>query len=99
MSPNEDEIRQAGKRLDAHVRDIAAWHFDPKTGCPFWLERAKSLRLDPRKEVQGFDDLKQFGLFEDERLRGGPVGRWGPLSLPDYPSYGCDSGGTTGIPN
>src|SRR5438128_2226257 len=98
MSPNEDEIRQAGKRLDAHVRDMVAWHFDPKTGCPFWLERAKSLGFDPRKEVQGFDDLKKFGLFEDEWLRGGPVRRWVPKALANKPIYVFETGGTTGIP-
>src|SRR5213594_4577872 len=98
MSPNEDEIRQAGKRLDAHVRDIVTWHFDPKTGCPFWLERAKSLGFDPRKEVQGFDDLKKFGLFEDEWLRGGPVRRWVPKALQQKPIFVFETGGTTGIP-
>ncbi len=98
MSPNEDEIRQAGKRLDAHVRDIVTWHFDPKTGCLFWLERAKSLGFDPRKEVQGFDDLKKFGLFEDEWLRGGPVRRWVPKALANKPIYVFETGGTTGIP-
>jgi phenylacetate-coenzyme A ligase PaaK-like adenylate-forming protein len=98
MSPNEDEIRQAGKRLDAHVRDMVAWHFDPKTGCPFWLERAKTLGFDPRKEVQGFDDLKRFGLFEDEWLRGGPVRRWVPKALANKPIYVFETGGTTGIP-
>jgi phenylacetate-coenzyme A ligase PaaK-like adenylate-forming protein len=98
MTQNDDEIRQAGKRLDAHVRDIVAWHFDPKTGCPFWLERAKSLGFDPRKEIQGFDDLKKFGLFEDEWLRGGPVRRWVPKALANKPIYVFETGGTTGIP-
>ncbi len=98
MSPNEDEIREAGKRLDVHVREIVTWHFDPKTGCPFWLERAKTLGFDPRKEVQGFDDLKRFGLFEDEWLRGGPVRRWVPKALANKPIYVFETGGTTGIP-
>ena len=24
----------ASEALDAHVREIVAWHFDPETGCP-----------------------------------------------------------------
>ncbi|NIV48432.1 MAG: hypothetical protein GWN46_17350, partial [Gammaproteobacteria bacterium] len=67
------------ERLDAHVREIVAWHFDPKTGSPFWLQRAADhFDFDPVKEVGGFDDLKIFGHFEDEWLRGGPVRRWVP---------------------
>ena len=27
--------------LDAWVREVIAWHFDPATGCPYWLEFAK----------------------------------------------------------
>ena len=79
------QIHDAREKLDAHVREIVDWHFDPKTGTPFWLERVKKLGFDPRKEVKGFDDLKIFGLFEDEWLRGGPVRRWVPKGLADRP--------------
>jgi phenylacetate-coenzyme A ligase PaaK-like adenylate-forming protein len=91
-------VRQARERLDAHVREVVAWHFSPDTGTPFWLERAKTLGFDPRKEVKGFDDLKKFGEFEDEWLRGGPVRRWVPQALQKKPIYVFETGGTTGIP-
>jgi phenylacetate-coenzyme A ligase PaaK-like adenylate-forming protein len=89
---------QARQQLDAHVREIVRWHFDPQTGTPFWLERAKTLGFDPRREVQGFDDLKKFGLFEDEWMRGGPVRRWVPKAYQNKPIYVFETGGTTGIP-
>jgi phenylacetate-coenzyme A ligase PaaK-like adenylate-forming protein len=89
---------QAREQLDAHVREIVRWHFDPETGTPFWLERAKGLGFDPRKEVRGFDDLKKFGLFEDEWMRGGPVRRWVPKAYQNKPIYVFETGGTTGIP-
>src|SRR5438445_3942645 len=92
------KARQARERLDAHVREIVAWHFNSDTGTPFWLERAKTLGFDPRKEVKGFDDVKQFGLFEEERRRGGPVRRWVPKAYQDKPIYVFETGGTTGIP-
>jgi len=90
-----DEARQ---KLDAHVRDIVSWHFNPETGTPFWLERAKSFEFNPLKDVQGFADLKLFDHFEDEWLRGGPVRRWVPKALQHKPTYVFETGGTTGIP-
>ncbi len=88
----------ARARLDAHVREIVRWHFDPATGCPFWLERAKQFDFDPLKDVNGFADLHKFGLFEDEWLRGGPVRRWVPKAFADKPIYVFETGGTTGVP-
>jgi phenylacetate-coenzyme A ligase PaaK-like adenylate-forming protein len=98
VSANTDRIRQARERLDAHVREIVHWHFHPDTGTPFWLERAKSYKFNPLKDVNTFDDLKLFGLFEDEWLRGGPVRRWVPKALANKPTYVFETGGTTGIP-
>jgi phenylacetate-coenzyme A ligase PaaK-like adenylate-forming protein len=89
---------QARQQLDAQVREIVEWHFNPETGAPFWLEKAKALGFDPRKEVKGYADLKKFGHFEDEWLRGGPVRRWVPKALAKKPIYVFETGGTTGIP-
>ncbi len=97
-APQEKNVLQAREQLDAHVREIVAWHFNPQTGPPFWLERVKTLGFDPRKEVHGFNDLKKFGLFEDEWLRGGPVRRWVPKAFQNRPIYVFETGGTTGIP-
>ena len=93
-----DKIKQAKERLDAHVREIVSWHFDPETGTQFWLEKAKSFKFNPRKDVQCFEDLKLFGHFEDEWLRGGPIRRWVPKAYQNKPLYVFETGGTTGIP-
>jgi phenylacetate-coenzyme A ligase PaaK-like adenylate-forming protein len=90
--------RQAQEALDAHVRETVAWHFDPATGCPFWLGVAAKLGWDPRREIQGFRDLSRFPAFEDEWLRGGPVQRWIPKGCAGKPVYVFETGGTTGIP-
>jgi phenylacetate-coenzyme A ligase PaaK-like adenylate-forming protein len=97
-APTADQVRQAREKLDAHVREVVQWHFNPETGTPFWLERAKTFKFNPLKDVRSFDDLKLFGLFEDEWLRGGPVRRWVPKALQDKPVYVFETGGTTGIP-
>jgi hypothetical protein len=98
MSDRAKRVEDARNTLDEHVREIVAWHFDPATGCPFWLEYAKKLSFDPRKEIGGFDDLKLLGHFQDEWLRGGPVRRWVPQALADKPSFVFETGGSTGVP-
>jgi phenylacetate-coenzyme A ligase PaaK-like adenylate-forming protein len=98
MSVAESLVRNARQKLDDHVCEIVAWHFHPSTGCPFWLEKARSLSFDPLKEVRSFDDLKKFPPFEDEWLRGGPVRRWIPQGCAGKPAYVFETGGTTGIP-
>jgi phenylacetate-coenzyme A ligase PaaK-like adenylate-forming protein len=97
-SVSNERVRQAREQLDAHTREIVAWHFSPDTGTPFWLERAKSFTFNPLKDVKSLDDLKLFGLFEDEWLRGGPVRRWVPKALQHKPIFVFETGGTTGIP-
>ena len=93
-----EDVEAARARLDEWVREVVAWHFDPNTGCPFWLNWAEKAGWDPRADIRGFDDLSKFGHFEDEWLRGGPVRRWVPRGLADRPVYVFETGGTTGIP-
>ena len=88
----------ARQRLDAHTREIVAWHFDPATGCPFWLDHAAKLDWNPREEIQCYADLDKFGNFLDEWLRGGPVRRWVPKAFADRPVYVFETGGSTGVP-
>jgi phenylacetate-coenzyme A ligase PaaK-like adenylate-forming protein len=91
-------VDAARARLDAHTREIVAWHFDPATGSPFWLEYASRLKWDPRKEIQTYDDLDKFDNFEDEWLRGGPVRRWVPKAFANRPITTFETGGSTGVP-
>ncbi|MBI3048029.1 MAG: hypothetical protein HYY76_06925 [Acidobacteria bacterium] len=88
-----DEVGQARAALDARVREVVDWHFDPASGSPFWLERARTFGWDPRREIKTFGDLRRFGEFEDEWLRGGPVERWLPRGLAGRPVYVFETGG------
>jgi len=96
--PLSEKIKHAKHDLDTHVREMVQWHFDPKTGCPFWLEYAENLDFDPRTEVGCFDDLKILGHFQDEWLRGGPVRKWLPKAFANEPVYVFETGGSTGVP-
>jgi hypothetical protein len=86
------------RKLDQHVREIVKWHFSEETGCPFWLDYARRLGWDPVQEVNGYEDLNRFPLFEDEWLRGGPVEKWIPKGLAGKPVYVFETGGSTGVP-
>lgn len=94
----EKKIAEAQSKLDDHTCEIIAWHFDPKSGCPFWLDYAKKLKWDPRKEISCYNDLDQFEPFQDEWLRGGPVRRWVPKPYADKPISIFETGGSTGVP-
>jgi len=101
VTDNNDIATAASKakqELDAHTHELVQWHFGPETGSPFWLEKSKEFDFDPLKDVNCFDDLKKFPLFEDDWLRGGPVRRWLPQAYADKPVYVFETGGTTGIP-
>ncbi len=93
-----DRVQTARADLDEHVREIVSWHFDPENGTPFWIDYAKKLDFDPRTDIQSFEDLRRFPLFEDEWLRGGPVRRWVPKAFSERPIFVFETGGTTGIP-
>jgi hypothetical protein len=84
--------------LDAWVRELMQWHFNPETGCPFWLDWATKASWDPRREIKGYADLDRFGEFQDEWLRGGPVRRWVPKGFAGQPVYTFETGGSTGVP-
>ena len=93
-----DKIQASRTELDRWVKEVVQWHFDPETGCPFWLEYASHLDWDPRKEINTYDDLSRLGAFQDEWLRGGPVRRWVPKAFANSPVYVFETGGSTGIP-
>ncbi len=94
----QTKIESAQEAQDAWVREVVQWHFNPATGCPFWLEYATTLGWDPRQEIQSYDDLSRLGPFQDEWLRGGPVRRWVPKGYAGRPVYTFETGGSTGVP-
>ncbi|MCS6777116.1 MAG: hypothetical protein RMJ43_13190 [Chloroherpetonaceae bacterium] len=93
-----EAVRAAQEQLDAHVREIIAWHFSPETGCPFWLEWAAKAGWDPREEIHSYADLTRFPHFQDEWLRDLPNEVWVPKAYAGRPYYIFETGGTTGMP-
>ncbi|MEU2184014.1 aminotransferase class III-fold pyridoxal phosphate-dependent enzyme [Streptomyces thermolilacinus] len=75
------------------------WHFGPRTGSRFWLERAKRLDFDPRVDIRTEADLALFPNVVDE-LRDARVEDLVPRGYGDepIPLEVYESGGTTGAP-
>lgn len=99
MSVDPTAIQQAQDQLNAHVREIIEWHFNPATGCPFWLNWQKTAGWDPRAEVKNFADLiAHFPHFKDESLRDEQPEVWVPATFKGKPFNIFETGGTTGMP-
>lgn len=84
---------------DEFIQAAMAWHFDPATGSPFWIERARTLGFDPRTDVKTHADLALFPNVTDE-IRDVEISKLIPRgygSRPDVVSV-IESGGTTGAP-
>lgn len=88
----------AQEKLDAHVREIIAWHFSPETGCSFWLDWASKAGWNPIEEVHTYEDIKKFPHFQDEWLRDLPNEVWVPKPFAGRPFFIFETGGTTGMP-
>jgi len=98
MPISDSDVQKAQAQLDAHVREIIAWHFSAETGCPYWLDWAKK-NFDPRSEVKSFADLiAKFPHFQDEALRDLQPEVWVPAPFHGKPFNIFETGGTTGMP-
>jgi phenylacetate-coenzyme A ligase PaaK-like adenylate-forming protein len=84
---------------DEFIRAAMEWHFNAETGSPYWLERARTLDFDPRKDVKSHDDLKLFPNVSAE-LRDVRVEDLIPRGYGERPDVVgvFESGGTTGAP-
>ncbi|MBS2962375.1 AMP-binding protein [Actinocrinis puniceicyclus] len=97
MTEYDEIIARTATDPDEHLRRMIDWHFDPRTGSRFWLERAAKLDFDPRAEITTVADLRRFPDLSDD-LRHVPVEDLIPAGAAGEPFDVFDSGGTTGAP-
>jgi hypothetical protein len=62
LSVRAQQAKSATRRSRARDRQLA---FQYGNRCPFWLDFAKNLSWDPRREINSFEDLRKFPPFED----------------------------------
>lgn len=67
--------------LDDWVRHIIDIHFHPTHGAPFWIERARELRINPQKDIRGYRDLALLGFFQIDELRKREVRQFLPAAI------------------
>jgi hypothetical protein len=94
-------VKAANEERDAHLRAVIEHHFNPKTGCKFWLDWKEQCGFDPRKKIKGLDDLVEyFPNFDgDKHLRTVPAEDWIPKKFANCPAWSMFmTGGTTGDP-
>lgn len=84
--------------LSERLQRILDLHFDPIDGAPYWLERARTLGLDPRREIRDFRDLEKLGLLDQQALASRPVEDFLPAPIRAHPEelVVAETGGTTG---
>lgn len=86
--------------LDEWVRHVVDIHFHPAHGTPFWIERARELKIDARRDIRTYDDLAILGFFPMDALKTRNVLDF--LPAPIAKDRGRlrvqETGGTTGSP-
>ncbi len=89
--------RDAKNALDAHAREIVAWHLSPESGTPYWLDQAAERGLTA-SDFRGFDDLAKLPRFDVDLLRSEAHERFIPRAYAGRPFRIFETGGTTGAP-
>lgn len=87
--------------LDAWVRGVVAWHFNPETGSPYWLGKLNQFDFDPLTDIKTYDDLKLFGFFDEDELKTVPAQALIPKGMNRKNGSRCrifETGGTLGDP-
>jgi phenylacetate-coenzyme A ligase PaaK-like adenylate-forming protein len=84
---------------DEFIQAAMEWHFNPDTGSPYWINRARTLDFDPRADVKTHADLEYFPDVAAE-LRDVKVADLIPRGYGNQPGTAgvFESGGTTGAP-
>lgn len=83
--------------VDEVVRSVVRWHFDKKTGSPFWLRLAQTWDFDPLTEITSRADLTRLPDVSS-RLTQVPVQDLVPSGCRGESLRVFESGGTLGAP-
>ncbi len=100
MMKDLETVRDWRSVCNERLAEVLAIHFDPDWGSPFWIERARRLGFDPRREIGCVDDLPRMGVLHPEELSRRPVEDLIPRSVVERKEelVVAQTGGTLGDP-
>lgn len=80
------------------LRHLVSLHLDPRWGAPFWIDRARSRRINPTSDLRCFDDLALLGDLETRELQSRPLSDYIPRRFHDLINHMVlgQTGGATG---
>lgn len=86
--------------IEERLAETLAIHFDPRWGSPYWLDRARELGFDPRRQVRTIEDLDLLGPMPLRALAERPLEHFIPARFDAVRRQliTSESGGTTGSP-
>lgn len=67
--------------LEDRLRRVMALHFDPDEGSPYWLDRARDLDFNPRRDVSSIENLGRFSPMSIGELHTRPLMDFVPRAL------------------
>ena len=76
-----DAAGSSTETVDQRLRRVIDVHFHPTWGTPYWLDRARALGLDARREIRTTDDLSALGEMTPLDLRRRPMLDYVPRRL------------------
>ncbi len=73
VSADSSTATQIETSLEDRLRRILTLHFHPEQGTPYWIDRAKSLGVDPARDINTVEDLALLGDMTPGDLHGRPL--------------------------
>ncbi len=92
------KIRDITETLGERLTRVIDAHFHPQWGSTFWLERARELKLDARRQISSLSDFGRLGETTAADLSSRPLLDFIPRRLQARPDQlvVAQTGGTTG---
>jgi thienamycin biosynthesis protein ThnN len=72
-APSTKDPSATTESVEDRFRRVVAVHFHPAWGAAYWLDRARSLGIDPRRDLRMLDDLRLLGEMTPADVRRRPL--------------------------
>jgi len=80
-TPSTEDLSVTTETVENRLRRVVAVHFHPAWGTAYWLDRARSLGIDARRDLRTLEDLRLLGEMTPADLRRRPLLDYVPRRL------------------